>query len=221
MISLENYRYVKEYDQTATISDDLIQLLLKKAWKVSPSKNNFMPYSVYVVGQGNQELKNAVYKLCVKGESKSNSIPDIESIRYQTIKPQYYNIISCSYLLIFTQRVETILNPWQEHQRTQGNVYSQTNESLSKSYGESLIEIGIFSTTFAELCLQNNIDVSHTLCFSKELEDWKTSGFKDILHTPVMLMTVGKGLIYRQPTDDPIEKLDLKPDFSRIVNFIK
>jgi hypothetical protein len=35
-----------------------------------------------------------------------------------------------------------------------------------------------------------------------------------------MLMTVGKGLIYRQPTDDPIEKLDLKPDFSRIVNFI-
>jgi hypothetical protein len=28
MIPLENYRYVKEYDQTATVSDELIQSLI-------------------------------------------------------------------------------------------------------------------------------------------------------------------------------------------------
>jgi hypothetical protein len=77
----------------------------------------------------------------------------------------------------------------------------------------------MFSTTFAELCLQNNIDISHTMCFSKELEDWKSIGFSDFAYQPTMLMTVGKGLRYRQDELTDLEKLDLKPDFSRVVKF--
>lgn len=220
---LKNYKYVREYDTSNYLSDTLVNNLLQQAWKVTPSKNNFMPYSVFVVSPAQQILKDNVYKLCVKNESKANNIDNIDIVRqYNKNKPQYWNIVSCSHLLIFAPRVETVANPWQENRIQKGNVYDQmSEENMWKVKNISTIEIGMFSTVFASLCLEEGIDISHTMCFSDEVADWQASGFKDIKYPPILLMSIGRGLVYRQPVTDPIEKLDLKPDYSRIVNFVK
>jgi hypothetical protein len=217
---LEKYKYVLEYDSTADILKDTIESILKKTWKITPSKNNFMPYSVFILGPDKQESKNEVYKLCIKNEEKANGIANIEEERYQNFKPQFWNVVSCSYLLIFTPRVETIPNPWQAYCMQQGNVYNQMNEEKMNSVAvTSAIEIGMFTNTFAYFCLEKNIDVSYTMCFSNDVKDWQNIS-KDIKYSPTILMSVGKGLRYRQPAHNPIEQLDLKPNYERIVKFI-
>ena len=220
---LEKYRYVREYDTTTSIPRAEIYNILKKTWQVTPSKNNFMPYSVFVLGPDQQELKNKVYGLCIKNESKANNIPDIEKIRdYENNKPQFWNIVTCNYLLIFTPRVEDKPNPWQLKQIENGNVFDQMNaHRMDKTHTNTSIEIGMFANTFASLCLEKDIDISHTMCFSSDIDDWHSIGLTGIEYYPLLLMSVGKGMKYRQPAEDPIEQLDLKPDFTRIVNFVR
>ena len=218
---LEKYKYVREYDSSANIPKDIVESMLEKTWKITPSKNNCMPYSVFILGPDKQQSKNDVYKLCIKNEEKINGIPNIETVRYQNYKPQFWNVVSCSYLLIFTPRVETQPNPWQIHRMQQRNVYDQMNEEKIYNVAAiSAIEIGMFVNTFAYFCLEENIDVSHTMCFSNDVEEWKNI-CEDIKYPPTILMSIGKGLRYRQPTPDPIERLDLKPDYTRIVNFVE
>lgn len=218
---LEKYKYVLEYDATANISKDTIDSILAKTWKITPSKNNFMPYSVFILGPDKQESKNEVYKLCIKNEEKVNNISDIEKVRYQNFKPQFYNVVSCSYLLIFTPRVETQPNPWQIHRMQKGDVYEQMNEEKMHGVTKlSAIEIGMFINTLAYFCLEKNIDVSHTICFSDDVTDWQNIS-KDIKYPPTILMSIGKGLRYRQPVRHPLEQLDLKPNYERIVTFIE
>ena len=218
---LEKYKYVREYDSSANIPKDIVESMLEKTWKITPSKNNCMPYSVFILGPDKQQSKNDVYKLCIKNEEKINGISNIETVRYQNYKPQFWNVVSCSYLLIFTPRVETQPNPWQIHRMQQGNVYDQMNEEKIYNVAAiSAIEIGMFVNTFAYFCLEENIDVSHTMCFSNDVEEWKNI-CEDIKYPPTILMSIGKGLRYRQPTPDPIERLDLKPDYTRIVNFVE
>lgn len=217
---LQNYRYVKEYDRNAVIPESLIDSILQRTWKITPSKNNFMPYKVHVIGPKHQELKDEVYLKCLKNEEKSDTIPNVESVRYSNSKPNFWNIISCSYLLIFTQRVEDKPNPYQEHLIKNGFNYEQVELDASKSYTNAVLEIGMFANNFSALCLEHDLDVSYTLCIRKELSSWKDKRFKFLKQNPIFVMTIGKGLVFRQDTKDPLEKQDLKPDYERIVNFV-
>ena len=58
---LEKRKYVLDYDTEAKIDNELIVDLLEKAWKVTPSKNNFMPYKVHVVGPEHRKLKESIF----------------------------------------------------------------------------------------------------------------------------------------------------------------
>ena len=213
---LKKYKYVKEYDQSADIPESLISDLLERTWKVTPSKNNFMPYKVHVLGPDQQDLKNEIYKKCLQHEYNQD-----EYTRPGGKFPRFHNIVTCSYLLIFTQRVEDQPNPFQQFMIDKGRYYSQTNPAkLDEHYGNATLEIGMFSNTFAALCLEYQIDVSHTLCFPKKLEKWK-DGFDFLDQEPVFMMTVGKGLVYSRDKYIGPELLDTRPDYARIVNFVK
>jgi hypothetical protein len=216
MSHLQHYKYVREYDKTAVIPESLIDSLLQRTWKITPSKNNFMPYMVHVIGPKHQIIKDKVYKNCLANEK----IDDVENVRYKTHKPNYWNITNCSYLLMFTQRVEEQPNPYQTYLINQGYPYEQTGNDLSKFRGNATLEIGMFATTFATLCLESKLDISFTLCFLKDLKHWQDEEFKFLTQEPILLMTVGKGLRYRVHEFGENMRFDLKPDYARIVNFI-
>ena len=37
---------------------------------------------------------------------------------------------------------------------------------------QMLYEVGMFANKLSELCLENNLDVSYTKCFSSKSKDW-------------------------------------------------
>lgn len=217
--SLENYRYVRDYRKEFSLSTEDFESLLYKAWEVTPSKNNFMPYNVYVIGPDRQDLKDLVYKKCVGNEGVVDDVPNVEEVRYSEIKPRYWNIVSCSYLIIFTLRIETEPNSFQQDAINRGVTFEAMNQKNTTAAAHNAkIEVGMFSTALSALCLQNGLDISHILNFPSNVEKWSEESFKFIERQPLMIMTVGKGLSYRR--DIVPETLDLKPDYKRIVKVL-
>ena len=215
---LKNRKYVKEYDQTADIPESLIDSLLQKTWAVTPSKNNFMPYTVHVLGQEHQKYKELVYQHCLEAEGHFDKVKNPLETRYNKKLPSYANILNCSYLFIFTMRLEDNPNPQQLKAIKNGHKYDAVNKSkLNDLYSITSLEVGMFINTFSALCLEYNIDVSLTGCFDTNLKKWKKIKF--VKKTPIIIMTAGKSKVYRQDVID-IEN-DLRPDYNRIVNFVK
>lgn len=220
---LKNRKYVREYDKTADIPISLIDSLLQRTWKITPSKNNFMPYTIHVLGPEHQDYKEAVYKICLSNDKRLKTESEILNleIKYAKNLPNYANILSCSYLLIFTLRLETSPNLVQKNAIERGHRFEAVDESILNSlYSTASLEVGLFSDAFSALCLENNIDVSFTLCFHKDLNYWKDLSF--VTRTPILLLTVGKGKIYRHDelVKRGVAQYDLRPDYARIVNFI-
>ena len=218
--TLKTRRFVRKYDNTVDIPESLIDSLLRKTWEVTPSKNNFMAYNVHVIGQGleNQKYKEATYLNCLGNEAHGDgiNINDIIPQRYSTYLPNYSNILSCSYLLIFTMRLETEPSPMIQWSVNRGHNFEALDESkLDHLVPLSAFEIGLFADAFGGMCLENDLDVSVIGCFSKDLSTWTDLPF--ITRKPVMTMTVGKAKEYLQRP----RPHDLRPNYEKIVNFIK
>ena len=229
--SFKNYKYPLSYNAKEIIDPEFVLEALKAAWLETPSKNNFMPYKVHILGPEFQEEKEEIYWLCLANETKANGQPitDREQLRQYEEEmyldhPQqasYHNIIDAPYVLIFTQRVETVLNKFQQELVKAGYVYEQTAKGGPKrdnARKNAYLEIGMFSTNFAGVCLTNGIDVSHTLCFPGDKVHWPKKYFPFLDDHPILIMAIGKGIQYRTSA---IQELDPKPDFDRVVNILQ
>ena len=60
---LESRHHVKEYSDKIP-AKELIENALWKAWKTTPSKNNAMPYKVFVYGPDKKQSKKRSNKPC-------------------------------------------------------------------------------------------------------------------------------------------------------------
>ena len=214
---LKKHKHVMEYNEEADIikKSDIVDLL-KKTWEITPSKNNLMPWQVFVIGPDNQNYKNIVYNICSKNEDIANGVNEYKDNDYiKGRNPAYANIKSCQYLLIMTQRLSGPLNAYQQKQWDNGVFYdSYTEEGLADSENTICIECGIFGANFRALAIEKEIDTSYTLCFTGKIKYWKELPFID---KPVtLLMTIGHGKKYREDIifNDP------KPNFERIVKLI-
>jgi len=221
---LQKRRYVRRYDKNAKIPESLINSLLQRTWRVTPSKNNFMPYMVHVIGNKpeHQKYKEAVYLNAAQNEGNHDGVPDPLNERYSENLPNYHNILNCSYLIIPTLRLEDKPNRFQQYLIKRGHKYEATDpKAVDNLYASAAFEVGLFCDTFSALCLENDIDVSFTGCFSKNMSTWTELPF--LKKPPLILMTVGKGELYRQedPTMAHVLKNDLRPDYDRIVNFVR
>ena len=214
---LKDYKYVKTYNRSKDVPQSVIDDLLQRTWKVTPSKNNFMPYKLHVLGPQHQDLKDKVYEKALKHQD------DQDHLTVPALKmPRFHNIVSCHYLLIFTQRVEDQPNAHQQELIALGRNYTQTDPNkLGEHYGNALLEIGMFCNTFAALCIESKMDISYTLCFPKQLDQWQDDGFEFLDQVPIFIMTAGKAQTYLQDEYTKKELLDLRPNYDRIVNFVK
>lgn len=217
--TLKKRKDVREYDSSAIIPKQLIDSLLQKAWEVTPSKNRFMPYNVHVLGPEHTDYKKSVYQICL-GNERYRDNADTDN-RYTDWLPQYGNILSCSHLFIFTVREEDAPNPYQLNAVARGRTFDAMSiDTINKMYSNICLEVGLFADALSGLCLENDIDVSYSLCFRKDLAYWKDVPF--INRQPVLLMTAGKGKVYTQdfrPKGSPISNF-YKPSYERIVKFI-
>jgi hypothetical protein len=214
-----NRKHVRAYDKNAFIPKEVINSLLYTAWRLTPSKNNFMPYNIFVLSSQHNDYKEHIYRICVRNEEDVNSI---KSDNKYELNPNYTNIINCSYLLIYTVRVEDQPNLETKRNVAKGAYYEALDlVGIKEIYDLIALEVGLFANIFSGLCLEKEIDTSFTMCFNKRSDRWKELPFMQ--NEPLLLMTVGKGLVYRQDiakkegwTTD-----DYKPNYDRIVDFVK
>jgi len=215
---LKQMRHVRKYYKNKPIEDDFLKEILEQTWKVTPSKNNFMPYKIHVIGPQHENYKKEIYQICVGNEDLKNSRNPIDE--GQNLNPNYMNLFNCSHALIFTARLEDELNP---HQRLldKNGIYLEpiTPESLATYIDTVSLEVGMFANTLSAVCLENNVQTSYTLCFKRNLEAWQKLPFVD--NRPILIMTIGKAEIYRRDIarKEGWSKNDYKPAFNRIVNF--
>jgi hypothetical protein len=85
-----------------------------------------------------------------------------------------------------------------------------------------MIEIGMFTQAFSNLCLKHNIDVSHTRCLPTTMDFWTEPEFSFLENPPQLILSVGKCKLSRRDHLSGIatHANDYRPDFERIVKFV-
>lgn len=228
---MKNYRYVLGWSKQE-VDNKIIQDSLDYAWRYTPSKNNFMNYSVFVLDPSKKELKESIYYKCLKQQAKSNGqeihtqeeLNNYEKWLFANdLVPQFLNIKETPYLLLYTHRVSKEINSYQKSNIEKGVVYEQTFPPGTRKYDAacqlSRIEIGMFAANFATKCLENNIDTSFTLCMPCELEYWSEPEWNFITDQPALIQLAGYGEKYRRPSVVAPD-VDLKPNFDSVVKII-
>ena len=130
---LEKRKHVLAYDMDRHPPKDTVEKVLWKAWKVTQSKQKMMAYSVFVLGPDKEHEKILVYKNVVKNHADaeyraaemgkkdtSDYIEDKEEfykIYFDRPNRDYFHIKQNPYLIIFTSRVVTKTNAYNERQR--------------------------------------------------------------------------------------------------------
>ena len=208
-------RAVTEFDSTADIQQSTIDRLLRHAWEVTPSKNNFMAYSIHVLGPKHQDYKNLVYQNCLAKESVTDRVDALARYSDPTRPPPFYsNILSCSYLLIFTMRLEDQPSLYHQDAMKRGHLFEAFDEKRLETIVTGVhLEVGMFADVFAGLCVEQDLAVSYVGCFPRTMEEWKPLPF--VTRRPILLMPVGKAKQYKNQN-----RHNHKPNYNRIVNFV-
>ena len=235
--TLEKRHYVVKY-KPEVVPDKILNDLLRRAWKISPSKNNFMPYQVNVLGPYKQDEKNKIYdkvvnnhkfydEMGLKKDTKANPKMKIE----YTFKknPNYGHVRHNSHLLIFSSRVCPEPNKfYQRMVRARGHFAEQCEIDHVKEIAESTsFEVGLFAGNLTALCIENGIDVSYTACLPKNEHKWKDTPYlwydkENQMAKVHSIMSIGYGDYYRYQwlkasfnSDD-----DIKPQPEEIIKWI-
>ena len=241
--TMEKRHHVYEYHKK-NIPDETVKELLWKAWKISPSKHNFMPYKVSVIGPNRQREKSKMWKKCQynhkRAEAVGANLPrenlDVnpyadkpEEYTFNT-NPAYNHVKHNSHLLIFSARI-CKLNGYLKHVVAKEGHYAEqceksevTNLRVSSSF-----EASLFAANLTALCIEQGIDVSYNLCFPGRKEEWKNMPYlwydKEKRYARVFAnMSLGYGKYYRhqwlKKVKPDIGHLDLKPEVDEVIEWV-
>ena len=187
--TLEKRHHVYEYHKK-NIPDELVKELLYKAWKISPSKHNFMPYKVTVLGPNKQKEKDKMWKKCVYNHKraealglkieKSYHVPKSETAYTFNINPAYNHVRYNSHLLIFSARV-CGLNPYMERMvRREGHYAEQCEvKEVGRLRVSTSFEAALFASnkgSIKDTCVQYELNMIN------ETEAMKRLGLPEILY---------------------------------------
>jgi hypothetical protein len=235
---MHKYQYVMKYDTEKLPDPFIIKQSLYEAWSSTPSKQQFMPYNIFVLGPGDTKIKEMIYYKALVREYETNfpkwdvDVKDPVAVEKAFLShrspPQYLNYKTAPYILICTQRVEDQVNPFNKLQQSKGFNFEQTTREWqtdpkrkNRAQGLAMIEIGMFTQAFSNLCLKHNIDVSHTRCLPTTMDFWTEPEFSFLENPPQLILSAGFGKEYRRDFyPDLTHGMDYRPDFERIVKFI-
>ena len=219
-------KHVREFDTDVCPPRDLIDKILKQTLDCTPSKQNFMPYNIFVFGPDEQLYKDEFHRLATYNE---HELVDIKNPlkSYKPPNPEYNCLLTAPYVLLFCKRWEDKPNKWQQEQWDKGKyLEAMSREYMSEHYNlvdQISLEIGLLVSILTGFCMENNLDVSYTSCFARQPEHWKHFPFiieDNFFKTPIVLVRIGKSKKYRIEGYNQEELNDQhKPDFERIIKY--
>ncbi len=227
---LDKRAHVMKYDNDRIPPEERIDDLLYKTWKVTPSKNNFMPYHCNVLGPDKKDEKISIWKKCVsnKKEINEDKIPKHYSQEQGDIwkedgfNPYFEHINSAPYLLVFTQRV-CKPNEFLKECISRGDFYEQMHEEyIPELLRTACVEVGMFMANLGALALEQGLNTSTIICFPYHSKTW-TKGWEDIpwVKYPVILLgSIGyKEQLRREHMSDYSSKQDKKPEKETVIQW--
>lgn len=231
--TMEKRHHVRKYKPEA-IPDEVIKKLLWQSWKITPSKNNFMPYTVNVLGPNSLTEKKKIWDKTVSSHraieeevgNKTTNKHIAHKYKFK-INPNYEHIKYNSHLLVFTSRVCPKPNPfYQRMVLEQGHFAEQCElDQVLKIAESTSVEVGFFATHLTGLCIENNIDVSFCACIKKDENKWKDTPWswydKENKKTRILLlMSLGYGDTFRCDVMKESIKDDIKPEMDEVIKWI-
>jgi len=218
-------RHVRTYSEKIPPLDE-VKDALWKAWKTSPSKNNFNPYEVFVLGPEKQKDKMLVYNMVRKDHIRSEN----EAVKagYQnrtedgTPNPFYEHIKLNPYLVVITSRVPKKPNKFYEKKAALGHHLEQLiEEKADRLVHVFAVEVGLFMQNLTNYLLEKGIDISYCSCFIRDQKVWQDAGLKWCIRRPIGMMSIGYALKTRKETLTPLSvSEDVKPEIDEVVTWL-
>ena len=213
---LNKRQHVFAYDTENIPEKKVIEDLLWKAWKVTPSKNNFMPYHCNVLGPDKVEEK---HKIWLKSVGHKKDIDEKCNNYEKGNNPFFKHLDSAPYLLVFAQRVSEP-NEYYRKRLEEGDYYEQMHEDqIDNIMGTTTIEVGMWMANLSAFALEKGLNTSVIKCYPSKVSHWKDLSW--IKHPVVLIATIGKAkTLRREIMTDVQKKDDKKPEPEEIIKWI-
>ena len=201
---LEDRHHVVHYKEEVP-PKEVVDKALWEAWKTSPSKNNAMPWKVFVMGPEHKEEKIKVWHM-VRGNHVDREILAVKEGEATQTEGGW----------------EGQPNPFYQQQVNEGMYFDQAWESqIDKFIDTSAVEVGMFIQNLSSYLLEKDIDVSYTSCFYRDIKKWHNIGLNYAEYRPIILMTCGYAKYYRKDSIGiPLIEQDKKPNKEEIIKWI-
>ncbi len=224
---LEKRHHVKWYHLDKVPPKELIDKALWKAWKTTPSKNNGMPYKVFVFGPEKQKEKELVHDMVHKNHIRSENDAVKAGFATRTEggapNPYYAHVKEPGAYLICIHCEPREPNKFYEEQVENGMFYDQAfPEYIDRFIDTTAVEVGMFIANLGLYLLEENLDISYNSCFMRDHQKWLDVGLDHAKYRPVITMTVGYADVYRYEDVQKWEKVkdDLKPEYEDMIEWI-
>ena len=206
---------------------ELIKDALWKAWKTTPSKNNFMAYQIDIYGPNMQEEKDKLWELAVKNHINAEEQAVEKGLADKTQEgepnPFYEHIKYNPYLICFHGRVCKKANPFYQRQIDTGHFADQMYEEyVSHIHGSTCVEVGIFAANLTMYLLENKLDMSYNSCFIRDKKVWQDKGLFWVKQDPILMISVGYAKRYRKQELEKWGVLDddYKPEMNEVIRWL-
>mgnify|MGYP001263938849 CR=1 FL=1 len=221
---LESRHHVKKYSDKIP-PKELVEQALWKAWKTTPSKNNAMPYKVFVYGPKHQHEKVKVWKMVYGNhtDAEKRAVQRGQADRTESGEPNpYYEHIKFNPYLFCIHAQPREPNDFYKRQVELGMFFDQAwPERVDSFIDTSAVEVGMFIQNLSTYLLEEKIDISYTSCFFRNIERWQEIGLTHADYRPIMLMSAGYSKQYRKDVAYIKKGLpDIKPEFDEMIKWI-
>jgi hypothetical protein len=225
---LEKRHHVRTYKDEVP-SKEKIEFALWQAWKTSPSKNNAMPWKVCVYGPDKHKEKELIHTIIHNShkQAEREAVGRKEATRTEggRVNPYYEHIKYNPYLFcVHAQPREP--NEFYKRMVKLGMYFDQAWASqIDRFIDTSAVEAGMFIQNLSSYLLEQNIDVSYTSCFSRDMKKWHKVGLTAADYRPIILMSAGYAKRYRYEIlklsmNRKDVKDDIKPEYEDVIKWI-
>ena len=196
-----NRDQIRWYDETKSPSLSLIKESVEKTYEAVASKQNMMPYKLYVIND--KVLNQGLYDM-----SKGTTGTVVTNT----------NLLTAPYQFIYTARLVTDMNDNVLRDLSLNHIQLPCDPEKYKTIGAArnvCIEIGMHSTILSGILIENGLDVSYTLCFTSDKNTWTDKGFDFLEDEVYFIMSTG----YRDSDRYKSEQYK-KPLIENVVKYI-
>ena len=231
-------KHVIEYRKDIVPNRETINDAMWHAWHCSPSKQNYHPYEVNILGP-EPEFDDEKLKVWDKAMQNHHDVQDRAydkgqiAYKHYGVNRTYKHLSDAPYVIVFTTRTvdPAKTNEWNKKCIARDGHFSEPeftdqHETLAQA---TSIEVGLFAGSLTAILVEQGIDITYTTCFPKDPNKWHDVPFVNTI--PLLTCSIGYGKYYRQQwmkENGPDPKngrsnwdLDRKADFEDVVTWVK